>query len=296
MTEYYLAGLIDKNLEANLNIVSLHNSFPQFFNDDIKIAAFYGSFEKCIWNGGRENDINMKYFINPEDIISKLNDLGISVRFTFTNPFIREEHLNDKFGNYLMSITNNGMNGAIVASDILFKYLKSKYPNFKYIYSTTNCNLNIEDYNDEKYDIYVLDYRLNKTDLSKLKHKDRIEILVDDCCPICEYRKQHFENIGRYNLGEKVNIDCVNPNNIFNHDNPKIFHESLLRTLVTSLTCEEIEKYKQMGFNKFKLTGRTQGRRFLYESFLYYLVKPEYRYIIREELNKIAGIKLYDDK
>ena len=132
--------------------------------------------------------------------------------------------------------------------------------------------------------------------MSKLKHKDRIEILVDDCCPICEYRKQHFENIGRYNLGEKVNIDCVNPNNIFNHDNPKIFHESLLKTLVTSLTCEEIEKYKQMGFNKFKLTGRTQGRRFLYESFLYYLVKPEYRYIIREELNKIAGIKLYDDK
>ena len=125
MTEYYLAGLIDKKLEANLDIVSLHNSFPQYFNDDIKIAAFYGSFGKCIWNGGRKNTINMKHFSNPAEIISKINSLGISVRFTFTNPFLKEEHLNDKFGNYLMSISNNGMNGVIVASDVLFKYLKS---------------------------------------------------------------------------------------------------------------------------------------------------------------------------
>ena len=44
MTEYYLAGLIDKNLEANLNIVSLHNSFPQFFNDDIKIIKMNESY------------------------------------------------------------------------------------------------------------------------------------------------------------------------------------------------------------------------------------------------------------
>ena len=63
-----------------------------------------------------------------------------------------------------------------------------------------------------------------------------------------------------------------------------------------SLTYEEIEEYKKMGFNKFKLTGRSQGRRFLLDSYIYYLVKPEYRYKVRKILQLLVDFNLYDEK
>lgn len=200
-----------------------------------------------------------------------------------------------------MKFANNGMNGVIVANEDFHNYLKEKYPNFHYVYSTTNCTTDGNIYNEmyDKYDILVLDYRLNKNRLfleQQLKFKNKIEILVDDCCPSCKYRKQHFENIGRYNLGEQIDISCLNPENYGKYENPKNFYESLLRTLNNSLTYEEIEEYKKLGFNKFKLTGRSQGRRFLLDSYIYYFVKPQYRHEVRKILQSKVDFSLYEEK
>lgn len=297
MTEYYLAGINKRNLRINLLIINIMKKYPLYFNEDSKIAALFGSFDNCCWDGGRENKDH--HILNLEDcsnIIRQINEMGVAVRFTFTNPLITERELNDFVGNKLMHVANNGMNGVIVASEILFKYLKEKYPNFHYVYSTTNCSMKLEDYIND-YDISVIDYRLNKNKdfLNKLD-KSKIEILVDDCCPSCEFRKQHFENIGKYNLGEDIDISCLNPNNYGKYDNPKNFYESLLRTMENSLTYEEIEEYKKNGFNKFKLTGRSQGRRFLLDSYIYYLVKPEYRHKIKKILQTLVEFNLYDEK
>lgn len=300
MTEYFLAGINDRHLNINLLIYDVWDKYSDFFNNDSKITAFFGSFGNCCWNGGRENKV--KSFKKLEEcfkIIKQINSLGISVRFTFTNPLITEYELNDYVGNSLMKLANNGMNGVIVASEVLHKYLKEKYPNFHYVYSTTNCSLNIEDY-DNDYDISVLDYRLNKNKdfLNSIKDKSKIEILVDDCCPSCKFRKQHFENVGKYNLGEDIDISCLNPENYGKYENPKNFYESLLRTIKNSLTYEEVEEYKKMGFNKFKLTGRSQGRRFLLDSYIYYFVKPEFRHNVKSILQLRLGdeLNLYDEK
>lgn len=300
MTEYFLAGINDKHLNINLLIYDVWDKYSDFFNNDSKITAFFGSFGNCCWNGGRENKV--KSFKKLEEcfkIIKQINSLGISVRFTFTNPLITEYELNDYVGNSLMKMANNGMNGVIVASEVLHKYLKEKYPNFHYVYSTTKCSLNLEDY-DNDYDISVLDYRLNKDKnfLNSIKDKSKIEILVDDCCPSCKFRKQHFENVGKYNLGEDIDISCLNPENYGKYENPKNFYESLLRTMKNSLTYEEVEEYKKMGFNKFKLTGRSQGRRFLLDSYIYYFVKPEFRHNVKSILQLRLGdeLNLYDEK
>jgi len=300
MTEYFLAGINDKHLNINLLIYDVWDKYSDFFNNDSKITAFFGSFGNCCWNGGRENKVkSSKKLEECFKIIKQINSLGISVRFTFTNPLITEYELNDYVGNSLMKMANNGMNGVIVASEILHKYLKEKYPNFHYVYSTTNCSLNIEDY-DNDYDISVLDYRLNKDKdfLNSIKDKSKIEILVDDCCPSCKFRKQHFENVGKFNLGEDIDISCLNPENYGKYENPKNFYESLLRTMKNSLTYEEVEEYKKMGFNKFKLTGRSQGRRFLLDSYIYYFVKPEFRHNVKSILQLRLGdeLNLYDEK
>ena len=42
MTEYFLAGLSGKSLEMNLLIVDIWKKYPQYFNDDSKISAFFG--------------------------------------------------------------------------------------------------------------------------------------------------------------------------------------------------------------------------------------------------------------
>lgn len=300
MTEYFLAGINDKHLNINLLIYDVWDKYSDFFNNDSKITAFFGSFGNCCWNGGRENKV--KSFKKLEEcfkIIKQINSLGISVRFTFTNPLITEYELNDYVGNSLMKMADNGMNGVIVASEVLHKYLKEKYPNFHYVYSTTKCSLNLEDY-DNDYDISVLDYRLNKDKdfINSIKDKSKIEILVDDCCPSCKFRKQHFENVGKYNLGEDIDISCLNPENYGKYENPKNFYESLLRTMKNSLTYEEVEEYKKMGFNKFKLTGRSQGRRFLLDSYIYYFVKPEFRHNVKSILQLRLGdeLNLYDEK
>ena len=300
MTEYFLAGINDKHLNINLLIYDVWDKYSDFFNNDSKITAFFGSFGNCCWNGGRENKV--KSFKKLEEcfkIIKQINSLGISVRFTFTNPLITEYELNDYVGNSLMKLADNGMNGVIVASEVLHKYLKEKYPNFHYVYSTTKCSLNLEDY-DNDYDISVLDYRLNKDKdfLNSIKDKSKIEILVDDCCPSCKFRKQHFENVGKFNLGEDIDISCLNPENYGKYENPKNFYESLLRTMKNSLTYEEVEEYKKMGFNKFKLTGRSQGRRFLLDSYIYYFVKPEFRHNVKSILQLRLGdeLNLYDEK
>lgn len=298
MTEYFLAGLNGKSFEMNLLIVDIWKKFPQYFNDDSKISAFFGGFDNCCWNGGRENRQNRSVkLLDCLKTIKQINDLGISVRFTFTNPLITEKEYDDYIGNNLMKFSNNGMNGVIVSNEDFHNYLKEKYPNFHYVYSTTNCTTDGNIYNEmyDKYDILVLDYRLNKN-IDFLKRNDKIEILVDDCCPSCKYRKQHFENVGRYNLGEQIDISCLNPENYGKYENPKNFYESLLRTLNNSLTYEEIEEYKKLGFNKFKLTGRSQGRRFLLDSYIYYFVKPQHRHEVRKILQSKVDFSLYDEK
>ena len=302
MTEYFLAGLNGKSFEINLLIVDIWKKYPQYFNDDSKISAFFGGFDNCCWNGGRENRQNRSVQLSDcLKTIKQINDLGISVRFTFTNPLITEKEYDDYIGNTLTKFANNGMNGVIVANENFHNYLKEKYPNFHYVYSTTNCTTNGNIYNEmyDKYDILVLDYRLNKNKLfleQQLKLRNKIEILVDDCCPSCKYRKQHFQNVGKYNLGEQIDISCLNPENYGKYENPKNFYESLLRTLENSLTYKEIEEYKKIGFNKFKLTGRSQGRRFLLDSYIYYFVKPQYRHEVRKILQQRVDFSLYDEK
>ena len=118
MTEYFLAGLNGKSFEMNLLIVDIWKNFQQYFNDDSKISAFFGGFDNCCWNGGRENRQNRSVkLLDCLKIIKQINDLGISVRFTFTNPLITEKEYDDYIGNSLMKFANNGMNGVIVANE-----------------------------------------------------------------------------------------------------------------------------------------------------------------------------------
>ena len=51
---FYLPDFYNK-FQLNYTIITLFQSQPEYFNENIHIGAIYGSFPGMIWNGGRLN-------------------------------------------------------------------------------------------------------------------------------------------------------------------------------------------------------------------------------------------------
>lgn len=66
-------------------------------------------------------------------VVNNFDKIGIPLRFTFSNPMITEEHLDDEFCNFILKTAENGKNGVIVVSPILEKYIRETYPGYKII-------------------------------------------------------------------------------------------------------------------------------------------------------------------
>ena len=75
------------NAPLYIMLADFMQTLPQWFYDDFKISAAYGSFPNCIWNGGR---VGFDKITRPvmDVVIQELNKRGIAVRYTFTNPLL----------------------------------------------------------------------------------------------------------------------------------------------------------------------------------------------------------------
>ena len=288
---FYLPGLDLSYLDFYIHFANYMRLPPAsgFFMDNIRIASFYGAFNNTIWQGGRTMIGMQPSLLEMENAIQRTNDAGIAVRYTFTNSLIEERHLGDTYCNTTMELANNGKNEVLVNSPVLEAYLRKQYPNFKYILSTTACERNIDRINEatKKYDLVVIDFRDNHNMdfLAKIQDKDKIEILVDDYCPsFCRFRKKHYDIVSRVNLyqGSPSEGECLETNRPKNIHG---FYQNLETNADTNLTSEEIYgKYRDMGFRNFKLIGRDDRSLFTFESYMYYLVRPEWRDRVRDEL------------
>ena len=294
---FHLPG-IATHFKFNLIFATVLEQYPQYFRD-FEIASFYGAFPQSIWNGGRTQEgLCDKRFVKM--VLKEFNDRGIPVRFTFTNPALEKKHLNDKFCNMVMSLADNGLNEAIVVSPILEEYIRKNFPNFKLTSST--CK-RLDDGErlaaelEKDYSIVVVDYDLNnKFDiLEKLPHKEKCEFLVNsNCRPACPNRKQHYYNVGvqQINYANHMRKYPDKPYDpiIFGdgaNQNCPFFTRNLfeIRDLSTNIKPADIwDKYLPMGFNQFKIEGRTAWLFNLIETYIYYLAKPEFADIARYTL------------
>lgn len=268
---------------------------PEYFHEGLEIASFYGTFPQSLWNGGRlMTGVCDKSYV--KHVVSEFDKLQIPLRFTFTNPVLTKEDLNDDFCNYILKTADNGINGVIVVSDILEEYIREKYPRYKITSSTCKRITDMDTLNSEmnkKYDIVVMDYDFNnKFDLlEKVENKDKCEILVNACCqPNCPNRKLHYSEIGKKqkSICEHIRKHPNKPYDArqygFSEEKsftncPYVFYDPVdVRQHSTHVTPEAIlEKYIPMGFNQFKIEGRTQKIFYLVEYYIYYMVKPEFR-------------------
>lgn len=255
---------------------------PQWFYDDFDIAAAYGSFPNCIWNGGRVT-FGAVEADTMEKIVTELNKRNIAVRHTFTNPLIEEKHLDDIFANICLKVTDNGKNEVLVNTQIIEDYVRKNYPSHKIISSTTKCIKTIPEVEKElakDYYLVVLDSSLNNNpEIFQIEERGRLEVLVDHICRVdCPNRTNHYIDIGNSQLNFR--------NSKFQCPYNKASFEDILKR-EHSITREQInEVYVPAGFRHFKLDGRAFPPEKLVDSMLYYMVLPEFREKVKAIIKK----------
>lgn len=281
------------NIKMNLYIADELKEHPEHFYDDIEIASSYGCFPPAAWNGGRTvvGAVRREFI---DFCIREYNSRGIPIRYTFTNPLVTEKHLNDPFCNMITRLAHNGLNEIIVNVPVLEEYIRKNYPKYPIISSTVKQiedRAALERELEKDYKLVVLDYNWNNRfeELSELPHKDKIEILINPyCSPHCKRRKKHYEFLGARQFENNLQVfgdDSVALKPIPKKDFPCAnmnmdFYETT--AYETHVTPQQIfEKYVPMGYSNFKIEGRMVHPADILESYMYYLVKPEYRDAVR---------------
>lgn len=292
---YHIPDIL-KHHRLNIILYETIKKNPEYFREGTKIASVYGVFPAAMWNGGRLMTGNMADDQTMKFCIEDYNNRGIPVRFTFTNPRITKEHLGNPYCNKMLRIANNGMNEVIVNSDVLEDYIRTNYPNFKVTSSTCKGIRDAEGVNAElakDYNLVVLDYNWNNNFefLEGIKEKERCEILVNACCiPNCQRRKDHYDYIGKYQImyAELLANPIMRSREIENFT-CEFACQNLYNTTgySTHISPEAIyEKYLPMGYNQFKIEGRTNSDMSVLENYIYYMVKPEYKDKARLEMSE----------
>lgn len=293
---YHLPGLFEF-YELYKVFLPLFNEHREYFYEWCEIGSIYGAPMDCIWGGGRVGFGDA----DPADVAKLMREYNISSRLTFSNSLITEEHLSDKKCNKLCSIfekNGNVQNGVIIYSDLLLDYIHEKYPDFYFVSSTTKVITSFDRFEDElsrkEYRFVVPDFRLNKK-LDRLnaltdEQKEKVEFLCNECCSFaCRDRKACYENVSRKSLGEDCEDHiCTAPQASRGYrfsdamDNPAF------------IGTDEIRKvYAPNGFRHFKIEGRSLGSAMVFEELLYYMVKPEYRLKVREEVYLDSNLDLF---
>lgn len=279
----------------NLDLIDLIKDHPEYFYDGVEIASCYGCFAPALWNGGRTL-AGVTNYSQINGVIKEFNDRGVPVRYTFTNPTITTKDLKDVFCNKLCEAANNGMNEIICNAPVLEEYIRNTYPDYPLVSST--CK-QLEEYDalmaefEKDYKLVVLDYNWNN-DFERLEKipqdlRERCEILINPyCVPHCKRRGEHYKVLGECQRAASTNFSRIanrGKNPLKNADDfgcvNTFYNFYQITEYKTFVDREKLAKYMEMGFCNFKIEGRVLSKPNVVESYVYYMVRPEYRDKIR---------------
>ena len=293
---YHLPGLFEF-YELYRMFLPLFREHREYFYDWCEIGSIYGAPGDCLWGGGRVGFGDQR----PEDVARLMREYGISSRLTFSNLLLRKEHLADSKCNALCALfERNGPteNGVILSSDLLLDYLRERYPGFYFVSSTTKVLTEFRqleaELDREAFRYVVPDFRLNKA-FDKLnalpdEKKRKVEFLCNECCRFdCRDRKACYENVSRKSLGEDCDDHiCTSPNAARGYR----FSDAMKNPGFIGI--DDIQNvYLPNGFSHFKIEGRSLGSAVILEFLLYYMTKPEYQLLVREEIYLDSMLDLF---
>ena len=293
---YHLPGLFEF-YDLYKEFLRLFREHREYFYEWCEIGSVYGAPGDCVWGGGRAGFGEEE----PENVAALMNEYDISARLTFSNSLLSEQHLADKRCNNLCAVfeKNSGTrNGIIIHSDTLLNYIRTNYPGYYFISSTTKVLTDFSQFEEEldrrEFRYVGPDFRLNK-EYSRLNalsdvQKQKVEFLCNECCWYgCYDRKRCYENVSRKNLGEKCEDHiCVSP------DAGRGYRFSDAMKNPGFIGIDDIQNiYASNGFSNFKIEGRSLGSAIILEFLLYYMTRPEYQLIVREEIYLDSMLDLF---
>ena len=292
---YHLPGLFEF-YDLYEIFLPLFYEHRDYFYDWCEIGSVYGAPSDCLWGGGRVGfgDADAK------EVAALMREYSVSSRLTFSNSLLEKEHLSDRKCNRLCEMfEHNGKaeNGIIIYSDMLLEHIKSRFPDFYFVSSTTKVLTDFDDLEKElskdEYRYVVPDFRLNKA-FEKLKElpegkKKKLEFLMNECCEFnCPARKECYENVSRKSLGE----DCEDHVCVSKDKSGYRFSKAMENPAFIG-TQDIVNTYRPMGFDQFKIEGRSLGSAVILELLLYYMTKPEYRLKVREHIYLDSSLDLF---
>lgn len=284
MIQYALPDFT-RRISINLMIARMMHTAPEMFYDDIKIDCLYGCFPDCAMNGGRLIKGDRYSYDKIVETFDAIENEGLGIRLTFTNMLLKAENFKDKYANDILKAAQGRNAKVIVWSDELGKYISDHY-HLELILSTTRKLEGIEELNKmlDRYNMVVLDYNHNKNDafLSKVKTPSRLELIANEMCrPNCMSRYRHYEEDSRRQLEHTpASFHC--PGGCEGIDYTTRTKES-----PTILGNDDVRRlYKTYGISHYKITGRNATDLWLFVTYLYYLVRPEYRTVMAKIIQK----------
>jgi len=238
------------------------------------------------WNSGRFSQAQVRLDA-LEKIIGLFNGLGIGVFYTFTSHLIDEEGLGEPTCNRMLELVDNGrgLNGVILASELLYGYIRERHPGLKLTASIVKVTLEDgrgePDYYKglaERFDSVMLhpDDVFDTALLGQLD-RDKMEIIVNENCVLnCPVRKEHYELMARQQregLYAKYETTPLARHEATRCQMPLQRRDSTQRSC--NMTPDELKRVYEMGFRRFKLQGRADSPMcFLYD-FFRYMLEPD---------------------
>ena len=140
--------------------------------------------------------------------------------------------------------------------------------------------------------------------LEQITEKEKCEILVNACCiPDCPRRAEHYKVIARMQkitlTNRKLPANKKMPLPKWKCEYGDHSQPSVTRTYSTHITPDDIwNKYVPMGYQNFKIEGRTANLFLIIEQYCYYMAKPEFKEDMRLLMltNLVSNNVLYLNK
>ncbi|WP_146007925.1 hypothetical protein [Raoultibacter massiliensis] len=289
MKKVTLPGMTEFS-EINLLFLSFYRDARDIFFDDVAIESVYGGFSGSRWCGGRNNFGPLSDIGKIRNLISMYNELGVGCNATFTNQYVDAAAIeDDAYSRQIaeaLAASSPVRNGVIIFSNEVNAYVKSNHPQLIRVSSTTKEIESKEAIEQELagFDRVVLSYNLTKDEgfIRELSRPDKIEVMVNEYCMLrCPFRKVHYSKTSEDQVkGRPSGFTCKHEASpqAYGFLQGLLYGDAFLRN-------EDASRYsKDLNIEHFKIVGRGLARYDIVDSYLYYLVKPEHWYEVRDYL------------
>ena len=267
-------NIIIDNTKFDMNLIwqilDIKKEMPHVFYERMQKLSFYFMFPYSIWSKSR-TDRNFIPFENIEADINRYEDNGCGLYFEFENVDIKSDCFQDRYSNLVLKTAKGKDAYAVVFNTDLAKYIKENYPEIKLVQSEIQRNVYIE----APYDFNVIDYISYKNNKDKFQNKSSYILTVNSFCKNLYRCANLLSNIKlNYNIDRPIR--CA--------DRVQAFSEMQKNELFVSM--EEINKINDSGIENFFVKANSDDRFEILETYIYYLIKPEFRDSIRLRLIK----------